>query len=81
MPFDKGAKRECVLLKSPFPCDPAFAPPQAHDELFDLPPINIESIGGKKTCSVIKLDKYAVRPDLFRPKNLPDSNFYQTQEF
>jgi len=83
IPFNKTAKREeCVLLKSPFQGDKRFAPPIAHDELFDLPPINIECLGGKRSTSIPKLEKYSYRPNHFRPRDadLPDSNVYQTEE-
>ena len=39
---------ESVFLKNPYPGDKAFEPPSAHDNLFDLPPINLEILSGKK---------------------------------
>jgi len=46
--FGMMSKREePVFIKSPYPGDKLFQPAQAHEKLFDLPPINIEVLSSK----------------------------------
>ena len=40
--FELQTDRECIMTKSPFPGDARFAAPNAHEERFDLPPLNLE---------------------------------------
>lgn len=40
--FELQTDRECILTKSPFPGDDRFAVLDAHEERFDLPPLNLE---------------------------------------
>ena len=40
--FDLQTERECIMTKSPYPGDERFAVPNAHEERFDLPPLNLD---------------------------------------
>ena len=52
--FELQKKREDhIFLQNPFPGDPRFSKANAHDNLFDLPDINIEVLSNKRRTVAI----------------------------
>ena len=75
--FEKQLNRDFALMKSPFPADSRFSPPNAHEKRFDLPDINIEIRSqNRNTKNVPTLANYSKRKELFKPLDLPDSQIY-----
>ena len=71
--FGKYSKRHenTVLLHNPFPGDSRFAPPNAHEKQFDLPPLNLDVLSkNRRQASIPKLDSYTKRPEFVKIKGI-----------